>query len=567
MMSISKMNGPFSLFMTLVLLSLAGCDAAETDTDFTKFTIGDGDQWNFLNEAWEDGPEGALVPPDGGGKEYVAVLKGREYSDFEARFRVKFRYPHGGARFLFRLQDAQHYYALDIPWCGQQMRNRHFWAGIVKVNGNPLQPYLDLQMINGLVPLRDHWYQGRVKCTGPRIQAWIDGRLVADLEDSTFAKGRVGLMGLITAGSKTPHFADLELSGTYETKTDWAGLEAPPKHWITPNPEVDPEAFQTYPSQIVKSKSGELAVVIPYGNPGAGESRKPVWVRSSDNGRTWSKPEEADLPLGHLGAVFVKEDGTWVSLHFRGEGPVEEVMYGIESTDEGRTWSDPKTAKVQGEWPEQFSLPAYNYDRPLRLHDGTLLVLVMVGNVKDPHYLNKVTTNFVFRSTDDGETWSAPVRCDSNNDQLEGDDRWFCPANFSEVGLVEVTDNRLLGFGRPGPWPYMWQIRSNDGGLSWEPAAFGNFPGYCITLIKAASGALVAVKRFPYLSANVSWDGGVTWDAGTVVDYPIWANHHAIEAEPGVVLVVYMGHIVKHGQPDTRMVRLRATEEGLVLDN
>ena len=54
-------------------------------------------------------------------------------------------------------------------------------------------------------------------------------------------------------------------------------------------------------------------------------------------------------------------------------------------------------------------------------------------------------TNYVFRSTDDGETWSAPVRCDSNNPHMEGDNRWFCPANFSEVGMAEVTDDVMDG--------------------------------------------------------------------------------------------------------------------------
>lgn len=113
----------------------------------------------------------------------------------------------------------------------------------------------------------------------------------------------------------------------------------------------------------------------------------------------------------------------------------------------------------------------------------------------------------------------------------------------------------------------MWQVRSNDGGRSWEPAAFGNFPGYCITLTRTASGALIAVHRFPYLTANVSYDGGVTWDAGTILDHPIWANHRAIEVEPDVVLVFYMGHIVEPGQADDRILRLHVTEGGLRLDN
>ena len=177
-------------------------------------------------------------------------------------------------------------------------------------------------------------------------------------------------------------------------------------------------------------------------------------------------------------------------------------------------------------------------------------------------YLNaKFSTNFVLRSTDDGATWAAPVWCDSNNATEPG--RWFSAGNFSEMGLAEPTDNVVIGYGRPGPWPYMWRIQSNDGGKTWEPAAFGAFPGYCSTLTRTASGALVAVHRFPYLGANVSYDGGVTWDAGTVVDYPLWANHQAVEVEPDVVLVNYMGYIAELGKADRRVVRLRVTEHGL----
>ena len=95
----------------------------------------------------------------------------------------------------------------------------------------------------------------------------------------------------------------------------------------------------------------------------------------------------------------------------------------------------------------------------------------------------------------------------------------------------------------------------------------GSFPGYCISLTSTASGALLAIHRFPYLTANVSYDGGVSWDAGMIIDYPLWANHKAVEVEPNVTLVVYMGHIAERGQADDRIVRLGVTEQGLILDN
>ena len=112
----------------------------------------------------------------------------------------------------------------------------------------------------------------------------------------------------------------------------------------------------------------------------------------------------------------------------------------------------------------------------------------------------------------------------------------------------------------------MWQVHSSDGGRTWDPAAFAPFPGYCISLTRMAGGALVAITRFPYLAAHVSYDGGRNWDQGTILDYPLWANHKAVEVEPNVLLVLYMGHIVRKGQADDRVLRLRVTKKGLVLE-
>jgi hypothetical protein len=289
-----------------------------------------------------------------------------------------------------------------------------------------------------------------------------------------------------------------------------------------------------------------------------GEVKNAVVVRSDDGGRTWSAPVPAALPQG-FGASFVRQDGTWVCVHSRDQVPVDQAIYAVESADEGRTWSQVRPLQVTGAWPSGFSLPAYPSGRPLRLRDNSLLVPVYCT-------VDSVTTNFVFRSTDDGRTWEPPVRCDANNPQRPDQTQWFSPANFSEIGLAEVGDGEVLGYGRPGPWPFMWEVHSQDGGRTWQPAAGGRFPGYCITLTATRSGALIAIHRFPYLSANVSYDGGRNWDAGTILDYAAWANHQAVEVEPDVVLVVYMGHIVEKGQPDTRALRLRVTGQGLTVD-
>jgi hypothetical protein len=206
-------------------------------------------------------------------------------------------------------------------------------------------------------------------------------------------------------------------------------------------------------------------------------------------------------------------------------------------------------------------MPAYPSGQILRLRDGALLLPVYCQREMGEYVNTKFATNYILRSEDDGRTWAAPVWCDGNNCSEPG--KWFSTGNFSEIGLAEAADGVVIGYGRPGPWPYMWRVQSNDGGRTWEPASFGAFPGYCVTLTRTASGALVAVHRFPYLGANVSRDGGVTWDAGTILDYPIWANHQTVEVEPDVLLVNYMGYIGEPGQPDRRVMRVRIGERGL----
>jgi hypothetical protein len=81
-------------------------------------------------------------------------------------------------------------------------------------------------------------------------------------------------------------------------------------------------------------------------------------------------------------------------------------------------------------------------------------------------------------------------------------------------------------------------------------------------MIKTASGALLIMKRYPDLSVNLSWDGGMSWDEGTIIDFAPWANGQVLEVEPDTVLLVYMGpDFPSPGKVRSQLVKV--TPEGL----
>ncbi len=535
----------------------------------SEWRIGNGQAWAFLNGEWRDGGEGELTPPDGTKVEYVAVRKDVTYKDFTANYRFKFRNSGGGARLLFRLQDAQRYYALDVPWCGQQNRARHFWAGLVVADGTGLQRYLSFALVPGLGGTNHQWYEVRVEAEGSRLRAWIEGKLVADVIDDTYKNGRIGLAALANPYNETPHFRGLCIEGGSEAGKSWPGLTSPKPRWITPCRQVDPESYQSY-ANILKSNSGDLNLFLSFGNPNECETRSAVCLRSSDGGRTWSEPVPAPRRegFGYTGN-FVRRDGTWVGVFVNNKTP-KMAVYTFESRDEGRSWTGPNELKIAGGWPENW-IPSSTW-RVVRMRDDALVLPIVAQFGPTPAGpFSPFWAGLCLRSEDDGHTWSAPVHCDSRNKEpgvpLDPASAYMqFAAVYGEMAIAETSEGGLYGIGRPVRDPYMWQIRSRDGGRTWEPSTVGPFPGYCPSLTRTRSGALVATVRFPYFSAHVSRDDGRTWSLPVIVSNCLWANQQAVEAEDDVVVVTYMGQIQEVGQPDSRITRLRVIPKGLVLD-
>jgi len=153
---------------------------------------------------------------------------------------------------------------------------------------------------------------------------------------------------------------------------------------------------------------------------------------------------------------------------------------------------------------------------------------------------------YVIRSADGGTNWSAPIELDRPS--------WTDAARGAIPGSLDLTEptgvvigNTVMALVRPVYSPYMWQCWSYDGGATWDAAARTTFPGYAQSMARTTSGAIVCAHRYPLYSVNVSRDDGLNWDAGTVIDYPVWAMGTMIEVEPDVLLCTYMN--VERAQP------------------
>ena len=83
--------------------------------------------------------------------------------------------------------------------------------------------------------------------------------------------------------------------------------------------------------------------------------------------------------------------------------------------------------------------------------------------------------------------------------------------------------NTVTALVRPIYSETMWQCWSNDAGATWDAASRATFPGYAQSIARTHSGAIACAHGYPQYAVNVSRDSGLDWDAGTIIDYPVWA--------------------------------------------
>ena len=309
------------------------------------------------------------------------------------------------------------------------------------------------------------------------------------------------------------------------------------------------------------------------------------WVRSTDGGKTWSKPVLLSERRGPTGELFLNgPDGGFVALQDRnqafGQLPSGRIVvsfarlnysykktgkqvihadtgFGFEpqgiwycwSDDWGKTWTKPQAMDTSLVSKKAVS-PHW---RIINLPDGTALMSVYgmynqdyKGPVKVPEGTQKLCA--VFRSKDNGKTWGDPSVLMTATDK----------GIYEETALCLLSSKVLLAHVRK-PGGNTDQYASTDFGRTWQASGAltpGNqHPGGAFQL---KSGRLMATwgsRQSPLGAGAMITDAGGSWDYDRRVSLAWDAPNencgyaNGAQAKDGSIVVTY--YIMRHpGGPD-----------------
>jgi len=265
--------------------------------------------------------------------------------------------------------------------------------------------------------------------------------------------------------------------------------------------------YYAFPS-VCRLAGGDLVCVFYLGTGHISPDGHVALVRSSDQGRTWTKPEiVVDTPLddrdpsimqtrtGRIIVSFFVYDGSKAD---RAERTSPRVHYAC-SGDGGRTFSKPKPLDIPWNW-------SATSDEILQLSDGTLLMPIYgrkKGDVKD-------RAAVVF-SRDDGESWSRDPVTIAYDESGRID--------FQEPALEVLPDGKIIcSLRTTGVDYHAYQCESVDGGKTWSRPADTLLRGQAANLLYHSSGVLFhAYRSFtepskPKGVAAVFAEPGKPWD-------------------------------------------------------
>ena len=293
--------------------------------------------------------------------------------DFSVRFKAL---PAGaGVRtpgMAFRAVDSLNCYYAHFYTRGSQL---------ILVRRTREKPWHELARVHGVSIAENEWHTGRVVCVDDLIRVYLDGKLIVERRDSTFGSGCVALrcgQGHVLFDDLALKGTQAAESGSFVMHRDPDDEGTVPRlTGIADDPVVEGAGY--FPV-LVRLKDGSLGAAVRGGDGHVGIKGRLDWIHSTDGGRTWSAPAaivDSEWDDRNAG-VGVMADGTVVMAYAEASTYDEQgkwdtsrgryALYYVRSADNGRTWTDKEAL-----CPDLLQSGSA-YGRIITLADGTALM-------------------------------------------------------------------------------------------------------------------------------------------------------------------------------------------------